>query len=458
MSSLKQMSTIPGGTPSKTAASHTAAQDKGERAAEAFSQRVLTSSFWADYWEKKPLHIAKALLMNEPDDATFIDFAGWLSVDDVLAATALAVIGLPHALKIYKEGLPFRLNGVLSLTNTLPLYHAYLDGASFIINQADRLSRPLQALCRALARQHFIHCFGVLYLTPPRSYAVRPHSDDQDVFLLQIWGTKKWRVYAPPSPPGALPYSDEMIGKEREYNAELGEPVMEATLHAGDILYLPRGHVHEAHTAGEASLHVTITVQTSDYGWGPWVERRVQEILRKELPESLSHAARRARLVPKPTSEEGGMMSTVADEGTREAFDDLLTQIVAKIDLNSAQRSFLDHLEEMNRIQEEQYTRLMKQADKLRLDREISTDSVVQLSPDIISECTVGSDIARFRRGQDVLQLKICASASRLINQLADHKPHVVKDLPCGDAFERVCVCRVLLAKEVLQLCRSILK
>jgi hypothetical protein len=46
------------------------------------------------------------------------------------------------------------------------------------------------------------------------------------------------------------------------------KPLLEVTLHAGDILYMPRGFVHEAYTTEEeASLHLTIALATHDWAW-----------------------------------------------------------------------------------------------------------------------------------------------------------------------------------------------
>ena len=43
-------------------------------------------------------------------------------------------------------------------------------------------------------------------------------------------------------------------------HSAIGEPVLAATLQPGDVLYLPRGFVHEAQAAdGEASAHITVS-------------------------------------------------------------------------------------------------------------------------------------------------------------------------------------------------------
>ena len=39
------------------------------------------------------------------------------------------------------------------------------------------------------------------YLTPAHCQGFAPHFDDVDAFILQVEGTKRWRLYAPRSTP-----------------------------------------------------------------------------------------------------------------------------------------------------------------------------------------------------------------------------------------------------------------
>jgi len=64
------------------------------------------------------------------------------------------------SLKIFRQG-----DGV----DEESFMHAYLDGCSLIVNQANRYHPMLYDLCRALAKKHFYHVFVVFYLTPPDS-------------------------------------------------------------------------------------------------------------------------------------------------------------------------------------------------------------------------------------------------------------------------------------------------
>ena len=164
----------------------------------------------------------------------------------------------------------------------------FLDGGSIILNKLDVHWPPVGRLCAAL-RKHFLHVFAVMYLTPRGSRAVPVHTDDQDVFILQLAGRKSWSVYGSPV---ELPYSHEQRGKGVPIDrTALGPPLLEAELVPGSVLYIPRGFAHEARaTEGGASLHITLTVQTSDLNWCNFINEglvglhRTHEEARTPLP------------------------------------------------------------------------------------------------------------------------------------------------------------------------------
>ena len=145
---------------------------------------------------------------------------------------------------------------------------AYLDGCSVVVNHVERACGGIAALCKSL-RDDVPHAFGNLYLTPPLGQAVDAHADDRDVLVVQLSGTKHWRLLGS-EPPIAFPMSDEQVGKAGlavPESALRGE-VTEHELVEGDCLYIPRGWVHEARTgASEPSLHLTIALPTHDWCW-----------------------------------------------------------------------------------------------------------------------------------------------------------------------------------------------
>ena len=49
--------------------------------------------------------------------------------------------------------------------------------------------------------------------------------------------------------------------------ADAGKPSADFVLHAGDVLYIPRGHVHDALTSDSVSLHVTLGIWCTACLW-----------------------------------------------------------------------------------------------------------------------------------------------------------------------------------------------
>lgn len=154
-------------------------------------------------------------------------------------------------------------------------YAAYLDGCSIVVNHADLQSASIAKLCNDL-QSSFPHVYANAYLTPPNGFAVNAHADDRDVFVIQVLGMKKWKVYR--KVPVEYPFENEQVGKSgREVPPSVfegglcfGNNVLD--LGPGDVMYMPRGFVHEATTeildvedGHSPSFHITIAIATHDW-------------------------------------------------------------------------------------------------------------------------------------------------------------------------------------------------
>lgn len=95
---------------------------------------------------------------------------------------------------------------------------------------------------------------------PAVSQGLPPHYNDVEVFVLQLEGKKRWRLYSPTVP------------LAREYSVEpedrIGTPTHDFLLKPGDLLYFPRGTIHQAETpSGLAhSIHLTISTYQNNSG------------------------------------------------------------------------------------------------------------------------------------------------------------------------------------------------
>ncbi len=132
-------------------------------------------------------------------------------------------------------------------------------GATLVLQALHRTWPPLVRFGSELAAElgHPVQINA--YITPPQNQGFAAHYDTHDVFVLQIAGTKHWRIHEPVLP-DPLPHQT-WDGRRSQVQARAAEPpLIDALLEPGDALYLPRGYLHSAVAQGELSIHLTIGV------------------------------------------------------------------------------------------------------------------------------------------------------------------------------------------------------
>ncbi|KAK9842626.1 hypothetical protein WJX84_011921 [Apatococcus fuscideae] len=128
------------------------------------------------------------------------------------------------------------------------------EGCTLQFHQPQRHSDALWRLVAALEAQ--VGCLvGInAYCTPAGTQGLAPHHDDVEIFVCQTEGTKQWQIYAPHNQYNLPPTSSRDFKTD-----EIGAPIMEVTLEVGDVLYMPRGTVHQAQTQSGNSTHLTVS-------------------------------------------------------------------------------------------------------------------------------------------------------------------------------------------------------
>jgi mannose-6-phosphate isomerase-like protein (cupin superfamily) len=107
-------------------------------------------------------------------------------------------------------------------------------GATLILQELQWFVRPLGSFASALEDAVGVRVFVNAFLTPPDAKGFPPHDDPYSSFLVQLHGSKAW-----------------VVGD--------GEAESQTTLEPGDVLWIPRGVTHHAHTVGaQPSLHLTV--------------------------------------------------------------------------------------------------------------------------------------------------------------------------------------------------------
>lgn len=125
-------------------------------------------------------------------------------------------------------------------------------GKTLIFNGIDRKLPQLDALARGLEGELKCRVGCNLYLTPADGRGFEAHYDSHDVFVLQLIGSKDWRL-------GGVAASAPMSFQHHERITIPDDSVQSnIRLMRGDTLYIPRGVSHEAVTADELSCHLTI--------------------------------------------------------------------------------------------------------------------------------------------------------------------------------------------------------
>lgn len=138
---------------------------------------------------------------------------------------------------------------------------ALVQSSTLIVLGADTRFRVCARIRSAVQAILGISCSVNLYCTPPGAQGLDVHFDDHDVFVVQLRGTKQWRLYDDPH--GVVPAYPRLLCRRFDAPTEmLRRNVATAwLLQPGDILYIPRGIFHAAtagYDASRHSIHVTI--------------------------------------------------------------------------------------------------------------------------------------------------------------------------------------------------------
>lgn len=202
--------------------------------------------FKEEYWEKQPLVVSNR-------GAHYDSLFSLAAVDDILATGVVR----SSRVRVVRDGNDVPINKVLrggwSQASALDaVYAEYRAGATIVLQFLQDTSKALSDLCRTLAEE-FSATFQVnAYLTPPHSQGLSTHYDTHDVFVLQIHGSKQWRVFETPL---QLPLRGQPF---KRAEMDPGRLIEEVELWPGDVIYMPRGFMHDAATVGTTSLHLTV--------------------------------------------------------------------------------------------------------------------------------------------------------------------------------------------------------
>ncbi|MFT5175364.1 MAG: ribosomal protein L16 Arg81 hydroxylase, partial [Gammaproteobacteria bacterium] len=140
-------------------------------------------------------------------------------------------------------------------------------GATIILDTMESLSANVRELSNALQSALGGTVICNAYCSFATHAGFSSHFDSTDVYVLQIAGFKRWRIYEGRAiePVQRLGHSFSSFSREHHESAK-GPVGAEVTMTPGDVLYVPRGQYHDALAASEASLHLSFGITRATGG------------------------------------------------------------------------------------------------------------------------------------------------------------------------------------------------
>jgi hypothetical protein len=248
---------------------------------------VLTTRFFEECWQRRVLFCTS----TSKDDG-YIDRRLFRPQPITLRDIEYLISSLAQVdrnwIQLVKQGAPLRAGAYCNADGSASLprvYAAYETGHTIQLSKMHKRWPSIGRLCRAVETACLdadvplaMRIGSHLYLTPPHSTGLEPHYDNHDVVVLQVEGTKRWKIY------GAL--QDFPVEMQVGSVARTALPALEhdLLLEPGDILYVPRGQYHEASTAEQYSVHITLDLTACT--WADLFTRvmQCQPRLRESLP------------------------------------------------------------------------------------------------------------------------------------------------------------------------------
>lgn len=239
-----------------------------------FASFATSESFLKSVWQRKPFlcdskldNLVDSFTMKEVQEAVDNDFieagrgtpipgGGW----------NMASVSQPRGKSFDEAKLRFE-DVQMAMKQT---------AGTIVFNSAGGFIPPLAGVCLETISSFDLPAALNMYLTSPgQKLSAPPHTDRQEVFVLQTQGQKRWRVFAPPAPsnrPKADPFARGKGKDELSLSELAAEPLIDTVLNPGQVLYIPAGFPHTTDTVEgitntvDPSVHLTVGLDSHVWG------------------------------------------------------------------------------------------------------------------------------------------------------------------------------------------------
>ncbi|KAG8126100.1 hypothetical protein E2320_021233 [Naja naja] len=293
-------------------------QDSRARAAKLFQwllAPVSLQEFFDQYWEKSPL------LIHRHNPNYYQDLFSTAEFDNILRNHNVQ-FGVNLDVTSYEDGKRETHNPVGRAVPAV-VWDFYRNGCSLRMLNPQAFSATVWHVLSILQEQFSSMVGANTYLTPAGAQGFAPHYDDIEAFVIQLEGKKHWRVYSPRQQAEMLP----RFSSSNFSQMEIGEPILEIVLEAGDLLYFPRGFIHQGDCLPEAhSLHITVSSYQRN-SWGDLLEKLLPAALQMAIEEDIEYR----QGLPVDYLEYMGVINTDADDPRRTVFLQKIRTLLTKL-------------------------------------------------------------------------------------------------------------------------------
>ena len=221
---------------------------------------VSLEDFFITYHEKDILHLKRNDEQYYHSILTSAEISTFLDRQDIFYPSLRIVKEgkeIP-AVQYTKKAVPIGHHKKDDIIDTNKAFALFNNGCTLVIQAGQRYFDHLSKCCLSLSQKFNAPVQANLYITPNTSVGFNPHWDTHDVFVLQISGTKTWKLYG---------FEKELPTKNQKFVSKgySKQPIKTLQLFPGDFLYVPRGYVHDAMADDGISAHITIGILS--YTW-----------------------------------------------------------------------------------------------------------------------------------------------------------------------------------------------
>lgn len=215
---------------------------------------ISLAHFFQEYWEQKPLAIQRQQQY---------DYSELFSSKQIESILLFSHPRYPNVQIGQADG-RFSIDGEGMKTRTIHeygtldlnwLYQKCAAGGILFLDRIQDYSSTIAQLCRTLEQTLYAPVSATAYSVHQDALGFAPHSHPHAVLMLQLEGSEVWRVEPPP---------------------EAQSAPLEVELQPGDLLYIPRRHLHYTVSCQQSSLHLAINVKV--YTWGDLIASAISTL------------------------------------------------------------------------------------------------------------------------------------------------------------------------------------